>query len=55
MSIEMTGEQMLEVRAEGFQEEYPWSGSYQKEFVFPLEDGATVEGEGWAFVLRLNP
>ncbi len=55
MSIEMMGEQMLEVRAEGFQGEYPWSGSYQKEFVFPLEEGATVEGEGWAFILRLNP
>lgn len=53
-AIDMSGEQMLEVRAEGFSGDYPWSGSHQANLSFPLEDGSTAEGEGWAFVLHLN-
>jgi hypothetical protein len=52
--MDMSGEQMLEVRAEGFSGDYPWSGSHQANLSFPLEEGATAEGEGWAFVLHLN-
>lgn len=55
MTIEVSGEQMVEVVAEGFQGEYPWSGSHSFDLSFPAVDGATQEGEGWAFVLHLNP
>jgi hypothetical protein len=54
MTIEMSGEQMLEVRAEGFSGDYPWSGTNQFDLSFPLEGGSSAEGEGWAFVLHLN-
>ena len=54
LTIEMSGEQMVEVRAEGFQGDYPWSGTHELTFSFSLEDGATAEGEGWVFVLHLN-
>lgn len=52
--IEMSGEQVVEVRAEGFQGDYPWAGTHELNLSFPLEDGAMAEGEGWAFVLHLN-
>lgn len=54
LRIEMSGEQMVEVDAEGFQGEYPWAGEHELQVAFPLEDGATAEGEGWTFVLHLN-
>ena len=54
LTLGMSGEQMVEVDAEGFQGEYPWSGEHELEIAFPLEDGATAEGEGWTFVLHLN-
>lgn len=54
ITIEMSGEQMVEVRAEGFQGDYPWAGTHELTLSFPLEDGAISEGEGWAFVLHLN-
>jgi hypothetical protein len=52
MVVDMTGEQMTEVEAEGFHGEYPWAGSQSLDLTFPLEEGATAEGEGWAFVLH---
>jgi hypothetical protein len=52
--LEMTGEQFVEVKAEGFHGEYPWSGTQTRELSFPLEEGATAEGEGWAVVLHLG-
>jgi hypothetical protein len=52
--IEMSGDQMVEVRAEGFVGDYPWSGTNQQNLSFPLEDGAMAEGEGWAFVLSIT-
>jgi hypothetical protein len=55
MTIEMSGEQIVEVRAEGFQGDYPWTGTHELNLSFPLEDGATANGEGWTFVLHLNP
>ena len=51
--LEMTGEQLVVVEAEGFQGEYPWEGTQTRDLSFPLEEGATAEGEGWAVVLHL--
>lgn len=53
LQVEMTGEQLVEVSAEGFHGEYPWSGTQTREFVLPVENGAAASGEGWAFVLRI--
>jgi hypothetical protein len=52
--LEMTGEQLVEVNAEGFHGEYPWSGTQTRDLTFPLEHGATAQGEGWAVVLLLG-
>jgi len=54
VTLDMAGNQYVEVNAEGFHGEYPWEGEQSFNLIFPLEDGATVEGEGWAFVLHLN-
>jgi hypothetical protein len=54
LSLEMTGEQLVVVEAEGFQGEYPWSGTQTRELTFPLEEGATAQGEGWVIVLHLG-
>ena len=54
MTIESTGEQMLEVRAEGFSGDYPWSGTSMVNLTFPLEEGSKQSGEGRAFILHLN-
>jgi hypothetical protein len=50
--LDMTGEQMTEVDSQGFHGEYPWAGTHSFDLTFPLEEGATAEGEGWAFVLH---
>ena len=54
LSVDLSGEQMVAVRAQGFEGDYPWSGSHSLPLRFPLMEGATAEGEGWAFVLHLN-
>ncbi len=54
MAVEMSGEQLLEVRAEGFSGDYPWSGTSMVDLTFPLEEGNTQAGEGRAFILHLN-
>jgi len=54
VTINVSGEQMVEVRSEGFAADYPWSGTHELDMAFPLETGAQAEGEGWAFVLHLN-
>lgn len=53
LAAEMTGTQMVEVIAEDFHGEYPWEGSIPFDLVFPLEEGASIDGEGWAFILHL--
>ena len=52
--LEMRGEQMVEVQAEGFHGKYPWSGTQARDLAFPLEEGASAEGEGWVVVLHLG-
>jgi hypothetical protein len=52
--LEMTGEQLVVVDAEGFHGEYPWSGTQSLNLVFPLDEGATAQGEGWVVVLHLG-
>ena len=52
--LEMTGNQLVVVESEGFQGEYPWSGTQTRELLFSLEEGATAQGEGWAIVLHLG-
>jgi hypothetical protein len=52
--LELTGEQLVVVDAEGFHGEYPWSGTESRNLTFPLEEGATAQGEGWAVVLHLS-
>jgi hypothetical protein len=54
LELEMSGSQLVKVDAQGFQGEYPWSGTHSFSLTFPLEEGAAVEGEGWAIVLHLN-
>ena len=54
LEVDMAGEQLLEVRADGFSGDYPWSGSHVSNLSLPLEEGSTADGEGWAFVLHLN-
>jgi hypothetical protein len=51
--LDVTGQQLVEVEAEGFQGEYPWSGEKSLDLSFPLVDGATAQGEGWVMVLHL--
>jgi hypothetical protein len=52
--LEMSGEQLVVVEAEGFYGEYPWTGTETRDLTFPLQEGATAQGEGWAVVLHLS-
>jgi hypothetical protein len=52
--ISTNGEQLVEVEAQGFQGSYPWAGSPEIDISLPIEEGATPQGEGWAFVLHLD-
>jgi len=54
MVVETSGEQLVEVEAEGYQGEFPWAGSHTFNLSFPIEEGSMAEGEGWAFVLHLD-
>jgi len=53
VTLDLAGSQYVEVKAEGFHGQYPWQGEHSFYLTFPLQDGATVQGEGWVFVLRL--
>jgi hypothetical protein len=53
ITLETNGEQMVEIRSEGFQGDYPWSGTHQFDLNFPITDGASAAGEGWTFILHL--
>jgi len=54
LAVEMTGNQLVVVISEGFHGEYPWSGTQTREVYFLIEEGATVAGEGYIFVLHLK-
>jgi hypothetical protein len=54
LRLDMAGQQMVEVEAEAFHGEYPWSGEVSLDLSFPLTDGATAQGEGWVLVLHLQ-
>ncbi len=53
LNVEMAGTQMVEVIADNFHGEYPWEGTVPFDLIFPLVEGASMEGEGWAFTLHL--
>lgn len=53
LTVQMSGEQLVEVRSSGFSGDYPWSGTTTNDLVFPLEDGSSQTGEGWEMVLHL--
>ena len=54
MKIEVSGEQLVEIKSEGYEGSFPWSGTHEFDLNFPIEEGARAEGEGWTFVLHLN-
>jgi hypothetical protein len=54
LTLEMTGEQMVVVDSPDFHGEYPWAGTNSLDLIFPLEEGATAQGEGWVVVLHLG-
>jgi hypothetical protein len=54
MNLKASGDQMVEVRAEGFQGDYPWTGTHEFDLSYPLEEGAYQEGEGWMLVLHIH-
>ena len=51
--VGVSGEQMVEVDAGDFHGEYPWNGTVSVPARFPIQEGATAEGEGWVLVLHL--
>lgn len=53
-TVEMSGNQLVEVRSDKFQGDYPWSGTHQLDLAFPLMNGAEASGEGWQFILLVN-
>jgi hypothetical protein len=54
VTLEMVGEQLLVVDSPEFHGEYPWEGTHSLPLAFPLEQGATAQGEGWVIVLHLG-
>jgi hypothetical protein len=54
LAVDMSGEQLVVVDAEGFHGEYPWSGNQTLDVSLPLQEGATAQGEGWGVVLHLG-
>ena len=52
--VKYSGEQLVEIEAEGFQGEYPWSGTDKIAISLLLQNGATIRSEGWQFVLHVD-
>ncbi len=52
--LEMSGDQLVVVTADGFAQQYPWAGTHAFELNFPLVEGSSIDGEGYSFVLHLN-
>ncbi len=53
-TLTMSGSQLVEVRSDGFNQDYPWEGMQTREMEFPLQEGAAAQGEGWVCVLHLE-
>lgn len=54
LSLELTGSQLVVVSAEGFSGEYPWEGTQSFDLVFPIEEGASMDGEGYVIILHMK-
>ncbi|MFN2131599.1 MAG: hypothetical protein ACK2VD_13810 [Anaerolineae bacterium] len=52
--LAMNGDQLVVVDAQDFHGEYPWSGAHTLDLSFPLQEGATAQGEGWVVVLHVG-
>ena len=54
MDVTLSGTQTVVVVVNGKTQTYPWKGSPTLHLTFPMQDGATAQGEGWVFVLHLD-
>ena len=54
MDLELAGTQLVVVISDGFSANYPWEGTTPFFLSFPLEEGSSIEGEGYVIVLHLN-
>jgi len=55
ITFNMTGHQVFIVDVPGMmQAEYPKDFDYEFDYSFPVVDGATESGEGWALILHLD-
>jgi len=54
LSLEMAGSQEIIVTYEGVSQTYPWEGTQTFNHTFPIEEGSTLEGEGYSIVLHLE-
>lgn len=53
LEVVLDGTQTVEVIADNFHGVYPWEGTLPINISLPLVEGASIDGEGWAFVLHL--
>jgi hypothetical protein len=53
-TLHLDGKQKFVVDSPGLQGEYPWEGEHHFSYSFPVVDGATESGEGWALILHLD-
>jgi hypothetical protein len=54
MAVTMSGEQNVVVVYKLVPQTYPWKGIATVNTSFPIQDGATANGEGWIFILHLK-
>jgi hypothetical protein len=53
-NLTLSGSQLVEVRSDGFNQDYPWQGTEVRTMEFPLQEGASAQGEGWVCVLHID-
>jgi len=53
LEVVLDGAQTVEVISDNFHGVYPWNGTVTEYINLPLIEGASLDGEGWAFVLHL--
>ena len=54
ITLNASGEQYIYVQADDFSFEDLWEETFETLVSFPLTEGATVQGEGYIFVLHIN-